>query len=355
MLNFANPPAAMQCTLLIPRLFWHPSSADAVAHGLDLHALKTLLARASVEHYSALTPEAWLCQAFQVERQHDWPVAPLTLAVDGGEPADAYWLRADPVHIKVGREGLRLVDNTLFDVAIEDARALVAKLNAHFADLGVTFHAPHPRRWYAKVARAPELATHPISEVAGKDVQQYLPQGRDALAWHGTFNEAQMLLHEHPVNDARAARGEPELNSVWFWGGGSMPGVPGRPFASVAADDATATALAAAADIDPHAVPADARTWIAAVDRDPRRPQSHLVVLDDLTTAVNYEDANAWRTRVTSLEAAWFSPLTAALRSGQLSELAIVVLGERSSCRFTVRRPDLMKIWRRPKPLSTYA
>ena len=55
--------------------------------------------------------EGWLCQAFEVDRQRDWPIAPLTLCVDGGEPDLAYWLRADPVHIKVSREGLHLVDS----------------------------------------------------------------------------------------------------------------------------------------------------------------------------------------------------------------------------------------------------
>ena len=34
------------------------------------------------------------------------------------------------------------------------------------------------------------------------------------------MTELQMLLHEHPVNEARAARGVPTVNAVWLWGGG---------------------------------------------------------------------------------------------------------------------------------------
>ena len=344
----------MQCTLLIPRLFWHRHTADAVAQGLQLPALTSLLARGTLERYSPVTPEAWLCQAFEVERQQDWPIAPLTLTIDGGEPDSAYWLRADPVHIKVSREGLHLVDNALFDIAIEDARALVAKLNAHFA-AAITFRAPHPRRWYVNVARAPALVTHAVSEVAGRDVQQYLPEGRDALAWHGTFNEAQMVLHEDPINEARAERGEPELNSVWFWGGGTLPIVPTRHFASVWSDDVTATALAAAADTHAAQVPADAATWLAAVTAEHGSRASHLIVLDDLATAVNYEDADAWRTRIAALEAGWFAPLTAALRDRRLSELNLVALGETSTCRFSVKPADLLKFWRKAQPLSAYS
>lgn len=343
----------MQCTLLIPRLFWPRDTADMVSHGLALPALTTLLARAGVDRYPAITPEAWLCQAFEVERQHDWPVAPLTLALDGGEPDDAYCLRADPIHIKVSREGLHVVDSALFDITAEEAQLLVLRLNEHFADQGITFLAPHPKRWYAKLARAPELVTYGISEVAGKDVQRYLPTGAEALAWHGTFNEGQMLLHDHPVNQGREARGEPEINSVWFWGGGITPNVPGRPFTAVWTDDAVATALAAAADAHGARVPETAAQWLTAAARD--AGDSHLVVLEGLSTAVTYEDSDAWRTRIADLDARWFAPLLDALRKGRITQISVVTLGEHASCRFTLTRSDLLKLWRRPRPLSAYA
>src|SRR5688572_12740058 len=81
-----NAAAPMQCTLLIPHLFWPRVTADAIERGLELPQLRKLLGRAQLERHSAITPEAWLCQAFEVERQQDWPIAPLTLALDGGEP-----------------------------------------------------------------------------------------------------------------------------------------------------------------------------------------------------------------------------------------------------------------------------
>jgi hypothetical protein len=345
----------MQCTLLIPHLFWPRATADVVARGLALPALSTVLARANEDRYSPVTPEAWLCQAFEVERQRDWPVAPLTLAVDGGHPESAYWLRADPVHIKVGRDGLRLVHSALFDVSADEAQTLIAALNGHFEGSDVAFVAPHPKRWYAKVSRTPDLETHTVGEVAGQDVQRHLPSGADALAWHGRFNEAQMVLHEHSINEAREARGEPAVNSVWFWGGGVMAAVEGRHFASVSSDDAIATSLATVADIPAAALPADASAWLASHDHARNASHSHLVTLDELATAVSYDDAHAWRTRIEALEAQWFAPLVEALRKGRLSTLTIVALGAEASCRYTVNRTDLLKLWRRPQPLSAYA
>ena len=170
----------MHCTLLIPGLFWPRSGADEVAHGLEVPALLRLLARADAQRFAPITPEGWLCQAFQIEREQDWPVAPLTLELDGGEPDDAYWLRADPVHMKIERNRLLLVDNALFDLQHEEAQALASALNAHFERDGLAFHAPHPKRWYVKVARTPALVTHSMNEAAGHDVKPYLPEGADA-------------------------------------------------------------------------------------------------------------------------------------------------------------------------------
>ena len=324
------------------------------AQGLELRALSTLLARAAVEQFPPVATDAWLCSAFEVERQCDWPLAPLTLALDGGEPAGAYCLRADPVHIKVGREGLHLVDSALFDISEDEAAGLVSALNAHFTGAGVEFVAPRPKRWYVKCARPASIATQSISEVAGTDVQGRLPGGDDALEWHGRFNEAQMLLHAHPINEAREARGEPPVNSVWFWGGGTMPAVPGQHFSSVTSNDAGAIALAAAADVAQSELPADAAAWLERHSGgDAAHP--HLVILDELTSAVAYENMQAWRTALGELEARWFAPLLAALRSGRLGGIAIVALGARHSCRFAIARGDLIKLWRRPRPLDTYS
>lgn len=343
----------MQCTLLIPHLVWSRETAAAMFSGLALPALTTLLARARAQRFPALTAEGWLCQAFEIERQQDWPVAPFTLALDGGEPGDAYWLRADPVHIKVERHRLLLVENALFDLSADEAQALAASLDRHFGPEGIAFHAPHPKRWYARLARAPNLVTHSVSEVAGQDVRLHLPTGDDALHWHGVFNEAQMLLHGHPVNAEREERGEPIVNSVWFWGGGTRTAARGGTFGAVWSDEATATSIAAAADTHAAGLPAGADAWLNAAARR-QADEAHLIVLDELASARAYRDGEAWRSRVAALEAHWFAPLRAALRERRISSLALVVPLADSCWRFDVAPGDLYKLWRRPKPWSEY-
>ena len=345
----------MQCTLLIPHLFWPRETAEAVASGLALPALAKLLARSRSERSPAITPEGWLCEAHHVERQQDWPIAPLTLELDGGVAGDAYWLRADPVHLRVDRDRLVLVENALFDLSVSEALALAAALDAHFAPSGLTFVSLAPKRWYAKLAEPPKLITRSVNEAAGRDVNSHLPAGPDALRWHGVFNEAQMLLHGMQENDAREERGEPAVNSVWFWGGGIRQPVRARPFDAVWSDDAAATALASAAGSDALPLPADAAAWYAAATSRPARHDSHLVVIDALSAPAAHGNAEAWRNGLAAVEARWVAPLVHALREGGLTRISLVVPGDTNTRRFELTRSDLLKIWRGARPLSAYA
>ena len=345
----------MHCTLLIPHLFWPRETAEAVMNGLELSALTKVLARSRAERFPAITPEGWLCEAHHVERQQDWPIAPLTLELDGIEAGDDYWLRADPVHLRVDRDRLLLVENALFELSADEARAFAAALNAHFATDGITFHAPRPKRWYAKLAQPPKLVTSSAYEAAGRDVNAQLPAGADALRWHGIFNEAQMLLHSTPENSAREERGELVVNSVWFWGGGTRQAVRARPYDAVWSDDAAATALAAAAGGDAAPLPADAAAWLAASTTRPGRNESHLIVIDALSSAAAHHDAETWRARLVGLEAQWLAPLVQAMRQGRIRHIALVVPGEAVCRRFDATRPDLLKLWRRARRWSEYS
>jgi len=341
----------MQCTLLVPHLFWPRDTADAIERDLELPALTRILARARAHRAAPLTSEAWLCQAFEVEPQQDWPVAPLTLALDGGEAGDRYWLRADPVHLKVERNRVLLVEPALFDVTIDEAQAFAGVLNAHFGE-EVSLEARAAKRWYVSAPAAPSLVTRAPHEASGQDVRSNLPTGADAPKWHRIFNDAQMLLHEHPLNEARAARGEAVINSVWFWGGGKRPRVPGRHFNAVWSNDALATALGAVADLATHDLPDAARSWFASAES---RQGTHLIVLNDLATATRYGDADAWRTRAARLDADWLAPLAGAVRDGRLQRLVLAIPAATRSWRFEMTRSDLFKFWRPAKPLREFA
>ncbi|MCZ7655242.1 MAG: hypothetical protein M5R42_14705 [Rhodocyclaceae bacterium] len=54
--------------------------------------------------------------------------------------------------------------------------------------------------------------------MTGRTIEPFLPQGDDAREWRRFINEAQVLLHNHPINMAREAEGRPTVNSLWPWG-----------------------------------------------------------------------------------------------------------------------------------------
>ena len=345
----------MQLTLLIPHLWWPREATDDMYRDLALPELQTLLARAHHSSFPPIPTEAWLCQAFEVERQADWPVAPLTLSIDGGDAGDAYWLRADPVHLSPHHDRLALADSSVFAVSRDEADVLVGALNEHFAMEDMQFFAPRPDRWYVRLETDPEIATHPLREVAGNNVDSFLPAGKNALHWHRICNEIQMLLHNHAVNEAREERGEPAINSVWLWGGGRRPAVPGRHFSTLWSDDALALALAASADVRAAPVPPDAERWLKTVRETSRPDDHHLLMLAQLERAARRDDLSAWREDLGRLDGQWFAPLLAALKQRLLLRLALVAPGPNGCERFELAWPDLFKFWRTARPLASYA
>ncbi|MEW5943914.1 MAG: phosphoglycerate mutase [Pseudomonadota bacterium] len=337
----------MHCHLLVPGLFFpfQPGEENPLAR-TSSSALCTLLARGRQERGLARGMEEWLCRAFGVEKQMDWPVASLALLADGGPRGNGNWLRADPVHLSLQRDRLILADSDSFSLSGPEARTLADTLNHHFSAEGLEFLPLHPLRWYLRLQTVSDMQTVPLPEARGRDVRTMLPRGKDALRWSGILTEIQMLFHDHPVNEAREARGELPINSVWLWGGGRLPERLGRPFDKVWADDPLALGLASAAGSIRATLPPSAEDWLAAASAG-----SHLVVLDSLRPAAQRGDVSAWNEGVKSLEARWFGPLKRAVQAGKLA-VTLHIPAATGSLSVTASRTDLWKIWRRPRPLA---
>lgn len=354
MLNSFLKHVPMQCTLLIPHLWWPHHTGDDVYRDLAVPELQTVLARARRRSSAALGTDGWLCQAFDVARQRDWPVAPLTLKLDGGEPGEAYWLRADPVHLRPQRDHLVLADSSMFPISQDEADALANALNRHFAAEAMRFRAPHPARWYLRLAADPEIATSALGDVVGGDVNRFLPTGKNALRWHRILNEIQMLLHDHAVNQARELRGEPAINSVWLWGGGRNPAAPGHPFSAAWSDDVLGLALAASANIPVAPTVGGSEHWLAMLRETSRPGDHHLLVLTQLTHAAHCGDVAAWRANLVELNGKWFAPALAALKQRRVARLVLVVPSGRGCEHYDLARHDLFKFWRPVRSLAAY-
>ena len=160
-------------------------------------------------------------QRFGVPRQSDWPAAALRL--DAARAGEDYWLCADPIHLQIERDRLLFDPQALADLSTAEADALVATLNAHFAPDGLHFQAVTPQAWVLRVPRELDLRIPAPADAAGWPASMTLPQGADAAWARRLAGEAQMLLHQAPLNAEREARRLWPVNSLWIWGGGVRP------------------------------------------------------------------------------------------------------------------------------------
>ena len=328
--------------LLVPHLSPSQRLLDVAAAKLRLPALQMLLTRGARQCDPAEGIEGAVCKALGIARQQDWPLAPLTLEAEGEAAGGGYWLRADPVHLRVMRDRIVLLAGDEIRLAQDEADALAAAVVAHFgAELSPRPLQPH--RWYVGLARAPALTTTTLSAAVGREVGPLLPEGRDAMRFRAYLNEVQMLLHAHPVNLRREARGELAINSLWLWGGGTRPApVPG-PMPALWTNAAEARAAGTFCGAQLHPVPERfEKTLLEGQD---------LVLLDALVGPGQYGDAQGWREALERLEANWFAPLLTALRGSPARRARI--RDPVSGKGLDLRAGDLWQIWRRPRPLAS--
>lgn len=166
-----------------------------------------------------------LC-GLELDTKQEYPVAALRYHFDVGSVENQVYCCADPIYLHADRQALRLFDPPQLGLSQAEADAVMASLNATYADEGWQFSAPTPDHWYLQLAEKPQLKTYSLSESKGYDITQFIPQGMDSKTWHLYMNEIQMLLHQHPVNEARQAAGKLPISSVWFWGMGQLPQLP---------------------------------------------------------------------------------------------------------------------------------
>ncbi len=340
----------MHCELIVPALM--PREMEDAAHaiaGLRLPALELLLARSRRTTDESATLEQWLALTFDADAEAEIAAGALTVAALGGAAGEASWMRADPAHLRLNRDQLVLVPAGAFSLAAVEAEALAESLNRHFTGQ-LTFYPLSAERWCVRLESlaAPGLRTATPVEVAGRDINRHLPSGEGSKRWHSILNEIQMVLHEHPVNEAREARGEPAVNSVWLWGAGKMPSGTAAAFQSVTANDPLALGYAQSAGLRHRPLSKDADEWLARLPED----GWHLVVLDALRLPLALSDFESWQQRLVELEERWFAPLLGGLKSGRIGMVTVLVPDGGELRSFETTRNDQRHFWRRPRPLA---
>ncbi|MDZ7736772.1 MAG: hypothetical protein U5P41_12255 [Gammaproteobacteria bacterium] len=332
-------------TFIIPDLL--PSPAAITENDLpDCQTLVRLLARAdrktcSRDYYQLLFD----LFGMNIADDADQPIAPLGYFAESGAGTE-YCLRADPVHLSASGEGVVLLDNFMIGLQAQEAGDIAVDLQPYLDEVGGRLYTPHPGRWYITFAEPPRIQTTPLPQVLGRDVSTALPAGPDRTRWRQLFNELQMVLHTSAVNEKREKRGMLAVNSLWFWGLGTLPPKGHAEFDACFSDDPFVRGLAVLHDIPAAPLPVS-----AAELREQAGAAEHILVSDDRARQYqSYGDAPGWLGYVMALESDWLQPLDSALRRGRLNRLELSTGG----MMFSYRRRHQWRLWRRESLLHLH-
>jgi len=275
------------------------------------------------------------------------PVAALTRSIELDDRDDAQWLRCDPAYLVADAVTLRLLACGDLALSMTDAEQLGETLKPLFGDAGFPLEITRPDRWYLRCAREARLPKFSApADALGDDLARHLPEGDNAVRWRGLINEAQITLTQHPLNARRAQSGLPPVNSVWPWGGGTLPDWVKSEFADVISDDEVAGALARRAGSGVQSMPADADTAILAAciagwakrDADNAHRADRAILID-----------LAGRRDISHLDRTWLAEADIALKKRTFAQ---VELRFESGERVTLAPAHRWRVWRRVKALA---
>ena len=121
-----------------------------------------------------------------------------------------------------------MVDYSAGHISTEEATPLIEALEAELGGDGLHFHAGvqyrHLLVWGKRSGRP---ATQPPHDILEQSVPPHLPRGEGADAVLELMERSKEVLAGHPVNLARAARGDVPVTQIWLWGQGPAMQLPG--------------------------------------------------------------------------------------------------------------------------------
>ncbi len=264
------------------------------------------------------------------------PAAVAAAAVPNLPPGKPLWF-ATPVHFVAGLDTVRLHPAGLVELDAAVQQVLAADFARVFAGSGFSLHATGRRELLlagGEHAAPGSLRSSDPAMWLGADPRAGFPAGAQAAELRRLGAEIEMWLHEHPLNRARASRGELPVNALWLWGGGAP-----------AVICAVRTAPAAVAWAEDLYVDGLTRVRASQVMARPERwpgqdasaaPPGQLLVVCGLGAAPDVGSLLA-------LEQDWIAPALAQWQAGRLVS-ATLLAGERA---ITLEGSRWRRLWRR--------
>jgi hypothetical protein len=217
--------------LIIPYAASHTLNSPEVWNRLQLPHLQALLTL--LERQRVLQDPETMALHLPHERLQaqalGWPLQDLTLpwaawhqAHQGRHNTEAQaWMT--PCHWQVGMDQVVMADPAHLHLSDEESQQLLQAMQPFLQEDGlqVTWHSA--LLWHAQGPMLSDLTTASLDRVIGQNVKDWMTDHPAARPLQRLQSEMQMLLYNHPVNDARDARRQHTVNAFWLHGAGTLP------------------------------------------------------------------------------------------------------------------------------------
>ena len=335
-----------QITLVLPFALPFPEFApDLVrALGAGTPALAALLTRTrsharvpANDAVRALPHEQWLARALGLQDAGRPAFAACAMRALGLDPGAGTWFIVNPVHIEIARTHLMMGDPAGLRLSEPDSRALFETALAYFQEAGHALVYGDAHTWFMRADDWAELDTSTPDAALGMDLTDWMPAGARAAAFRRLQNEVQILWHTHPVNAGREARRLPPVNAFWAWGEADA--------ARLRAPDAPRLVAFEAGGVVPalaDARPPSLSDAVANISGD-----TILYCASAAPHAVG-ADWGGWIQQMQQLEAGLFAPTLAALTTGRVRKVSLVLSHRDAHAEFTTTALAQRRFWRRP-------
>ncbi len=131
---------------------------------------------------------------------------------------------------------ITVADDKMFDysaghISTPEAEKLILTINEKLGRENIRFYAGKSYRHLLVMKIDPiedylKIKTIPPHDILGKDLKDYLPQGKGQEILLDLMQRSQQILKNHEINQVRIDLKENPANMIWLWGQGIQPELP---------------------------------------------------------------------------------------------------------------------------------
>ncbi len=293
--------------------------------------------------------------------------APASIAAAILEPVRGTAWFATPVHLITSLTSLHLDRRSLLRLPADDLAALAEDFHHTFADSGFHLTPTDSGMFLVSGPDALRASTTEPARALVLGLETSLPTGPSASVFKRLGAELEMWLHQHPVNEGRARRGELPVSTLWLWGGGDVLQTPmsrdGRLNSSDGASQTTSlqpatpfgdTSIRGSPDLALGSEPYLNGLWqIHGAERHSlpdslpnlsKYPQAErAAIVTEVTPLLHASPQWTVFNALADIDSRFVVPALSELHRGTLSSVVLIA----NDTMLRVQRHDRLKLWRR--------